>query len=430
MYPSDTIAAIVTAPTKAAVSIIRISGKDSWEIIEKLTSKVFIDHQIQLSWIYENSNKLDQALILPFKAPKSFTGEDVIEIHSHGGIWLTEKILELVLNNGARLAQRGEFTQRAVINGKMDLSQAEAIADIIDAKSASSSQNAIKIYQGELGSQIKSMRLSLLNLLGEVTASIDFPDEVGEFDRQKFSQIILQELKQIDILLAGEKEGHILRNGYKVAIVGNPNAGKSTLLNALLKKERAIVTDIAGTTRDLIEESYSIKGLPIVLLDTAGIRETEDKIEKIGIEKSYQAIQEADLILHLIDMTNYTEEDYDQENLRVGTKLDLVSDYDEELFDICISSKNDQNIEELKNMIYDKIIQLNTDLVKINLRQADLLRHAKQALDKSLEASKNLSEDFWTIDLRQAIQSLGEITGETLTEELLDNIFARFCIGK
>jgi len=430
MYPSDTIAAIVTAPAKAAVSIIRISGKNSWEIIQRLSSKIFIDHQIQLSWIYENENKLDQALILPFKAPKSFTGEDVIEIHSHGGIWLTEKILELVLNNGARLAQRGEFTQRAVINGKMDLSQAEAIADIIDAKSASSSQNAIKIYQGELGSQIKSMRLSLLNLLGEVTASIDFPDEVGEFDRQKFSQIILQELKQIDILLAGEKEGHILRNGYKVAIVGNPNAGKSTLLNSLLKKERAIVTDIAGTTRDLIEESYSIKGLPIVLLDTAGIRETEDKIEKIGIEKSYQAIQEADLILHLIDMTNYTEEDYDQENLRVGTKLDLVSDYDEELFDICISSKNDQNIEELKNMIYDKIIQLNTDLVKINLRQADLLRHAKQALDKSLEASKNLSEDFWTIDLRQAIQSLGEITGETLTEELLDNIFARFCIGK
>ncbi|MCE2928935.1 MAG: tRNA uridine-5-carboxymethylaminomethyl(34) synthesis GTPase MnmE [Candidatus Caenarcaniphilales bacterium] len=430
MYPSDTIAAIVTAPAKAAVSIIRISGKNSWEIIQRLSSKIFIDHQIQLSWIYENENKLDQALILPFKAPKSFTGEDVIEIHSHGGIWLTEKILELVLNSGARLAQRGEFTQRAVINGKMDLSQAEAIADIIDAKSASSSQNAIKIYQGELGSQIKSMRLSLLNLLGEVTASIDFPDEVGEFDRQKFSQIILQELKQIDILLAGEKEGHILRNGYKVAIVGNPNAGKSTLLNSLLKKERAIVTDIAGTTRDLIEESYSIKGLPIVLLDTAGIRETEDKIEKIGIEKSYQAIQEADLILHLIDMTNYTEEDYDQENLRVGTKLDLVSDYDEELFDICISSKNDQNIEELKNMIYDKIIQLNTDLVKINLRQADLLRHAKQALDKSLEASKNLSEDFWTIDLRQAIQSLGEITGETLTEELLDNIFARFCIGK
>jgi tRNA modification GTPase len=435
-----TIASIITAPGEAAVAIIKISGKDSWIIAEKLTNKNFKHRYLELAWIKnEAQENLDQCLILPFRAPHSYTGEDLIEIHSHGGIWVSEKILELVLNCGARLAKAGEFTERAFLNHKLDLSQAEAILDIIQARSSGSSENAIKLYQGYLGIALKEIREALLNLLGEVTASIDFPDEVGAYDREKFNQRICEVNQSIEKLLEGEREGHILRYGYKVALVGNPNAGKSTLLNTLLKRERAIVTEIAGTTRDVIEESYSIKGLPIVLLDTAGIRTSEDTVERIGIQRSHQAIKEADLVLYLVDLSD-TDNHLDSEiyklvrsknHLVIGNKSDLQSSSNTNA-DIKISSLKQENIEELKELIYKCILEKSStsNQVKINHRQADLLRKAKTALEHSLQASKHEAEDFWTIDLRAAIAALGEITGETLTEELLDNIFSRFCIGK
>ncbi len=428
------IASIVTAQGSAAVSIIKISGDGSWSIAEKLTSKKFAHRLVELAWITHDNKKIDQAIILPFKAPNSYTGEDLIEIQLHGGQWITEYVLELILAQGARLARPGEFTQQAVLNHKIDLSQAEAILDLIHANTSISAQNAIKIYQGELGNSIKLLRLKLLNILGEVTASIDFPDEVGNYDPSLFRIKIQEVIDEIDHLLAGEKEGHILRNGYRIAIVGKPNAGKSTLLNTLLKKERAIVTNIAGTTRDIIEESYSLRGLPLVLLDTAGIRKSDDLVEQIGIQRSFSALADADLVMNLIDLSTKEEiNDYDLEHvniLKVGTKLDLACQ-DSSKTDINISAKNNINIEELKNILFEKISSLSKtkDLIKINHRQGDLLRQAKNALEDSLAATA-LSEDFWTIDLRTAIHSLGEITGETLTEEILDNIFSRFCIGK
>jgi len=428
------IASIVTAQGSSAVSIIKLSGDGSWDIAEKLTGKIFKHRFVELAWITHDNKKIDQAIILPFKAPNSYTGEDLIEIQMHGGQWITEYVLELILAQGARLARPGEFTQQAVLNHKIDLSQAEAILDIIQANSSISAQNAIKLYQGDLGNSIKLMRNELLNILGEVTASIDFPDEVGNYDPSQFQRRLQKIIIEIDNLLAGEKEGHILRNGYKVAIVGKPNAGKSTLLNTLLKKERAIVTNIAGTTRDIIEESYSLRGLPVVLLDTAGIRHSDDLVEQIGIQRSFSALAEADLVMNLVDLSSEPENNnYNLNNvniLTVGTKLDLAN---QEGFstDINISAQNNINIEELKNMLFEKISSLSKtkDLIKINHRQADLLRKAKSSLEDSLSAT-GLSEDFWTIDLRTAIHCLGEITGETLTEEILDNIFSRFCIGK
>ena len=445
----STIAAIVTALAESAVSIIRISGEDSWSIIEKLTNKEYKARHFQLAWIYDADHKIDQALILPFKGPNSYTGEDVIEIHSHGGLWLSQRILELVLEAGARLAKPGEFTERAFLNQKLDLSQAEAIMDMISARTDLSGKNAIKLYEGALGVAIKKLRDDLIKLMGELIAGIDFPDEVGDLDLAKFQSSINAALEEIDILLAGEKEGHILREGYKVALVGDPNVGKSSLLNALLKNERAIVTEIAGTTRDLIEESYSIKGIPLVLIDTAGIRDSDDKVERIGIERSHKAIEEADLVLVLYDLDKEIDEATfhdlftkvkNKNYLLVGTKLDLVDqakviNLEEKLsanFDLLISSKEAINIDGLKELIYERIaVKSSSAPIKINQRQADLLRQAQESLNKAFDASKaSLAQDFWTIDLKAAIAALGEITGDVLTEELLDNVFSSFCIGK
>lgn len=431
----STIAAIITAPSKAAVSIIKISGEDSFRIVEKLTNKTFTARMMQLAWICDPSSNahIDQALVLPFRAPHSYTGEDVIEIHLHGGVWLTEKVLSLVLEQGAVLAKAGEFTERAFLNHKIDLSQAEAIMDLIEARTNTAGNNAIKLYEGYLGKEIFIIRERLLNLLGALTAAIDFPDEVGDYNPAKFRQITNEVIAQIDQLLAGEQDGHILRNGYKVAIIGNPNVGKSTLLNTLLRKERAIVTEIAGTTRDLIEESYSLNGMPIILLDTAGLRESDDRVEKIGIQRTLEVIEQADLILHLQDLSKTEQTNFKhhgKEVIRIGTKADLNSELKLDC-DIQISAVKNHNIDTLKEMIFRKITDSSiiNSTVKINHRQADILRKTQNALLSSLEASSE-TIDFWTIDLRQAIIYLGEITGETLSEELLDNIFGRFCIGK
>jgi tRNA modification GTPase len=425
-----TIAAIITAPGEAAISAIRISGEESWAIAEKISKKSFKERQVELTWIKKANEKLDQVIIIPFKKPRSFTGEDVIEIHSHGGFICVNKILELVLENGARLARPGEFSEQAVLNSKMDLVQAEAIHDLITAKTDLARKNAIEIYKGELGNEIKELRASLLNLLGAITASIDFPDEVGDYDKDSYIKSVNKYISNIDKFLKTERQGEILRNGYKVALIGKPNAGKSTLLNTLLKKERAIVTDIEGTTRDSIEEFYNLDGFPIILIDTAGLRDSKDIIEKIGIERSREIAQSADLILELIDLSDATTTIQIEKSLKVGTKADLGVKTEIKT-DVNISAKENENIEALKQLLKEKINLLagSEGNVKINQRQADLLRQSKDALKRSITATE-LSEDFWTIDLRNAVHHLGEITGDSLTEELLDNIFSRFCIGK
>lgn len=448
-----TIAAIVTAHGQGAVSIIRISGEASWDIAQKLSKTSFKANNFNLTWLYEGNQKIDQVLVLPFKSPRSFTGEDVIELHCHGSTWLSQKILNLVLDSGARLAKPGEFSQRAFMNHKLDLSQAEAIMDLVSSKTSLSGENAVNLYQGHLGQEIYQMRSELMNLLGEVIAGIDFPDEVGDLEPAKFIAEIESSIVKINHLLDSEEEGHILRHGFKIALVGDPNVGKSSLMNALLKNERAIVTDIAGTTRDTIEESYSINGVPVVLIDTAGIRESTDLVERIGIERSKKAIDEADLVLFLQDINEeidandkeeFLNKKYDidlaaKRYLFLGTKSDLRSGSSKATsqltatkldFDLEISALKETNLEELKGLVFENIIRSDSP-VKINERQADLLRQSKSALEKSLLAVKdNLPQDFWTVDLKAAIHSLGEITGAVVTEELLDNIFSSFCIGK
>jgi tRNA modification GTPase TrmE len=391
----DDIASIITPTGIAAVAAIRISGPNSHKIIQKISNlkeQDLIPGTFKLAWIIdykagenaenglmqasqkgtahertssrlrrtndrsvlnvhedheddenaeievrEQCQKVDQALVLCFKAPKSFTGEDVIEIQCHGGTWLSKKILSLVLENGARLAQAGEFTERAILNKKIDLSQAEGILDLIHSRGELSSTNALKLYSGNLGKRIQELRVELLGILAELIACIDFPDEVSEYSREVFSQRLYEIIDEVQEILKSEKSGLILREGFKVALAGAPNAGKSSLLNAMLENDRAIVTDVAGTTRDVIEESINLNGLTVVFLDTAGIRESEDKVEQIGIGLSKKVIQEADLVLWLEDLSSETafavhgNESTEillnlkpEKLLRIGTKLDLV----------------------------------------------------------------------------------------------------------
>jgi tRNA modification GTPase len=399
---------------------------------------------------------VDQALVLCFKSPKSFTGEDVIEIQCHGGTWLSKKILSLVLENGARLAQAGEFTERAILNKKIDLSQAEGILDLIHSRGELSSTNALKLYSGNLGKRIQELRVELLGILAELIACIDFPDEVPEYSREVFSQRLYEIIDEVQEILKSEKSGLILREGFKVALAGAPNAGKSSLLNAMLESDRAIVTDVAGTTRDVIEESINLNGLTVVFLDTAGIRKSEDKVEQIGIGLSKKVIQEADLVLWLEDLSSENafavqgDESAEillnlkpEKLLRIGTKLDLVEAGEnaeigvrEQCYDILISTSKDINIKKLKELIFSKanpelkkVHDINA--VSINTRQADLLRQCINELKKAINAAQdNLAHDFWTIDLKAAIARLGEITGDDLNEEILDTMFSQFCIGK
>jgi tRNA modification GTPase len=474
----DDIASIITPTGIAAVAAIRISGPNSHIIIQKISNlkeQDLIPGTFKLAWIIDykagenaeddekaengvmqRSQKVDQALVLCFKAPKSFTGEDVIEIQCHGGTWLSKKILSLVLENGARLAQAGEFTERAILNKKIDLSQAEGILDLIHSRGELSSTNALKLYSGNLGKRIQELRMELLGILAELIACIDFPDEVSEYSREVFSQRLYEIIDEVQEILKSEKSGLILREGFKVALAGAPNAGKSSLLNAMLESDRAIVTDVAGTTRDVIEESINLNGLTVVFLDTAGIRESEDKVEQIGIGLSKKVIQEADLVLWLEDLSSETafavhgNESTEillnlkpEKLLRIGTKLDLVEAGEnaeigvrEQCYDILISTSKDINIKKLKELIFSKanpelkkVHDINA--VSINTRQADLLRQCINELKKAINAAQdNLAHDFWTIDLKAAIARLGEITGDDLNEEILDTMFSQFCIGK
>jgi tRNA modification GTPase len=474
----DDIASIITPTGIAAVAAIRISGPNSHIIIQKISNlkeQDLIPGTFKLAWIIDykagenaeddekaengvmqRSQKVDQALVLCFKAPKSFTGEDVIEIQCHGGTWLSKKILSLVLENGARLAQAGEFTERAILNKKIDLSQAEGILDLIHSRGELSSTNALKLYSGNLGKRIQELRVELLGILAELIACIDFPDEVSEYSREVFSQRLYEIIDEVQEILKSEKSGLILREGFKVALAGAPNAGKSSLLNAMLENDRAIVTDVAGTTRDVIEESINLNGLTVVFLDTAGIRESEDKVEQIGIGLSKKVIQEADLVLWLEDLSSETafavhgNESTEillnlkpEKLLRIGTKLDLVEAGEnvglgvrEQCYNVLISTSKDINIKKLKELIFSKanpelkkVHDINA--VSINTRQADLLRQCINELKKAINAAQdNLAHDFWTIDLKAAIARLGEITGDDLNEEILDTMFSQFCIGK
>ena len=437
----DTIAAIATPLGTGGVGVIRISGDTSFDIIKKIYSKQNLTvGRISHGWIVDNGKKIDEVIILPFKNPNSYTGEDVIEIHCHGGMNVVRNILDLVLKNGARTAERGEFTKRAFLNKKMDLSQAEAVADLIHAKTRNFAIQSAKNLSGVLGEKISEIKKQIFETLSKIIAGIDFPEDVTEPEYSYLISSFENSLKEIDEILSCAKSSDILRQGVKIAIVGKPNVGKSSLFNKLLNVERAIVTDIAGTTRDVIKENLDWD-VAITLIDTAGIRESDEvgKVEEIGIEYSKQSADEADLVLFIYDASRGMDDEdkaildliKNKTHLIIANKCDLIQNKIENA--INISVETGLGIEDLKNKIKEIVCNFSSDDTEFitNKRQQDCLEKCRESLTNALNAAKiNELQDLISIDLKSALLYLDEITGEVITDEILENIFSHFCIGK
>ena len=438
----DTIAAISTPYGTGGVGVVRISGEKAFDIIEKIfTNPNFEPRKFNHGWIIDGDKKLDEVIVLPFFAPNSYTGENVIEIQCHGGVNVVNNILNLVIKQGARIAEKGEFTKRAFLNKRMDLSQAEAVADIIHSKTAEFATTSVKNLSGALKEKINNIRNEIFDVLSRITAGIDFPEDVKEPEYSYLTERFESIISQIDNILAGAKTSNLLRQGITVSIAGKPNVGKSSLFNALLNFDRAIVTDIAGTTRDVLKETLDL-GIPVTLVDTAGIRgisSEENKVEAIGIEYSKQSLQDADMILFVYDASQGIQaEDREILNLTKGkntiiiaNKADLASQRTPDV--VYISASTGDGIKELKQILTDKVCTIKPENLEFvtNSRQQVCLNRAKAALDQALLAS-HLRElqDLISIDVKSAILALDEITGELMTDEILDNIFENFCIGK
>lgn len=464
MSLSDTIAAIATAisPQQGSVGIVRLSGDRSVAIAQQIFAiggkQVWESHRILYGYVKNPVTKaiVDESLLLLMKAPRSFTREDVVEFHCHGGIMAVQQVLNLCLENGARLAEAGEFSLRAFLNGRIDLTQAESINDLVGAKSAQAAQSAIASLRGKLAQSLKYLRSKCLNVLTEIEARIDFEDDLPPLDGEWVKAEVLHVAQEAQGILATADRGELLRTGLKVAIVGRPNVGKSSLLNAWSRSDRAIVTDLPGTTRDVVDSQLVVGGIPIQVLDTAGIRETEDIVEKIGVERSRRAAQSADLVLMVVDASvGWIAQDIeiyetvcDRPIVLVINKIDKIDlaidsltiplEKDLSNGDIPIvrtAASQQRGIEELETAILqcihqDRIAAANME-VAINQRQkACLLRVVQSLANVQVAIADQLPLDFWTIDLRAAISAIGEITGEEVTESVLDQIFSRFCIGK
>ena len=441
-YEFETISAIATPLGMGGVGIVRVSGDKSFEIAQKMFSKAIKQSGvIHHGWVLDGDKKIDEVVLLPFKNPHSFTGEDVIEFQCHGGPKVVKKILELTLQNGARLAQKGEFTKRAFLNKKMDLSQAEAVLDMIHAKTDNFAQKSANNLSGALAQSVKNIKTVLFNLYSRVIAAVDFPEDVAEPEYSYLESEVNKALDSIEKILKSANASNIMRQGIKIAIAGCPNAGKSSLFNALLNLNRAIVTDIPGTTRDIIQETIDIDGIPATLIDTAGIRDDEniDKVEAIGIEYTKNCVQEADLILFLFDWSKGFDADdaliyemiEEKPHIKVATKADLAEVLNPEA--VNISSKTGFNISELKQRIKESVLEQNameSDFVT-NARQEECLKNAQIALLNAMNGVKNFElQDLISIDIKSALLALDEVTGEVITDEILDNIFDHFCIGK
>ncbi len=437
----DTIAAIATPIGTGGVGVIRISGDKSFEIIDKIYSKHNLEAgKISHGWIIDGDKKIDEVILLPFKNPHSYTGEDVIEIHCHGGINVVRNILDVVLKNGARMAERGEFTKRAFLNKKMDLSQAEAVADLIHAKTKDFAKQSAKNLSGILSTKIKEIRTDIFNVLSKIIAGIDFPEDVAEPEYDYIISEFEKALDKINKILSSANSSNIMRQGIKIAIVGRPNVGKSSLFNTLLNVERAIVTDIAGTTRDVLKETLDWD-VAITLIDTAGIRDNDEvgKVEEIGIEYSKQSADEADLVLFLYDASKGINEDdraildlvKNKNHIVIANKCDLIENRNSD--SLYLSTVSKEGLDELKSKI--KEISYNFSLEDTefitNNRQQDCLIKCRESLNQALEAAKiHELQDLISIDLKSALLFLDEITGEVITDDILNNIFDHFCIGK
>ncbi len=466
---NDTIAAISTAKGTGAIAIIRISGADAFKICDKIffpLNKKFIlsqakSYTIHFGTIRKNNEILDEVLLSIFKAPNTYTSEDIIEISCHGSVFIQQKILELLIENGARLAKAGEFTLRAFLNGKFDLSQAEAVADMISSNSKTSHELALKQMRGGFSQKIKELRKELVDFTSLIELELDFSEEEVEFaDRKNLIKLLNRIKTETSTLIESFSLGNVLKHGIPVAIIGEPNVGKSTLLNALLNEDRAIVSEIPGTTRDSIEDTINLDNINFRFIDTAGLRDSEDEIENLGIEKTYDKISQARIILFVIDISKTTCDDIEKslkdfknyiENklpeksreskkfIIVANKTDLLIESPKglkELFDmecIFVSAKRKQNV----NLIIESLLKS----VEIeNITDGSLVSNARhyEALCKSFEAVENIEKgintnvptDLVAIDIRTALHHLGEITGEITTDEILGNIFGKFCVGK
>ena len=455
----STIASISTAPGIGGIGIIRLSGEKTFEIIEKIfipKTKQKIEeikgYTIKYGNIVENGEIIDEVLVSYFKAPKSYTTENMCEINSHGGNVIVRKILELCLKNGAKLAEPGEFTKRAFLNGRIDLTQAESVIDVINAKSDKEVKSGIKQLEGFLSREIKEIKKGILDVLVNVEVTIDYPEyDTPEVQENEVREMLENTKIKLQKLEKSFDNGKILKEGIKTAIIGKPNAGKSSLLNAILKEERAIVTDIAGTTRDTIEEFVTINGIPLKLVDTAGIREASDAVEKIGVEKSIKKAEEADLIIAIFDSSKeLTDEDLEilklienRKAIILLNKSDLnsvITENDERLKNISknilkISALNKTGIEELYEKISEMFnlneINFDNDILITNIRHKNIISHALENVKKANEAlALNMPIDIITIYIKDILEDLGEITGELVTEDVINEIFSKFCLGK
>ena len=460
---SLTIAAISTAMTESGIGIVRMSGEEAFQIADKIYrskkgNKVLSEqksHTIHYGYIVDGDETIDEVLVMLMRGPHSFTGEDTVEINCHGGVFVVKKILETTIKYGARPAQPGEFTKRAFLNGRIDLSQAEAVIDVIQSKNEYALKSSVSQLKGNIKKKINEIRNEILYHTAFIETALDDPEHISvDGYGEQLKVVVDNHLKEIKELLASADDGRIIKEGINTVIVGKPNAGKSSLLNLMVGEDRAIVTDIAGTTRDVLQETINLQGISLNIMDTAGIRNTEDIVEKIGVEKAISHANDADLIIYVIDSSTPLDEN-DYKILEIVRKKKTIillnkSDLDmmitrKDVEDILpekdmipvieISAKNQKGIDELeealKEMFYKGSISFNSEIYITNVRQKTALQDAYESLRKVKESIElGMPEDFYSIDLMDAYESLGNITGETIGEDLVNEIFSKFCMGK
>ena len=461
-YNSDTICAVATPPGSGAIALIRLSGSDSLAIASKLFKpstgsfrlETIKSHHLYFGNIVYENQVIDEVLLSYFKAPHSYTAEDIVEISCHGSEYIQQRLIEILLLCGARFADPGEFTMRAFLNGRLDLSQAEGVADLIASQSRAAHRLAIKQMRGGFSGKINELREKLVNFAALIELELDFSEEDVEFaDRQQFKNLVADIKVELSTLIESFKVGNVIKKGIPVAIIGKPNAGKSTLLNAILNEEKAIVSEIPGTTRDAIEDTIIIDGYNFRFIDTAGLRATEETIEIMGIEKTYDKIEQASLILYILDIstTDSTEiaeiledfkhyiEDSSKHFILVGNKIDQLAEVppnEKELLEletVFVSAKRKENIHLLAETLVSKVKEksISADVIVSNSRHHEALQNALDAINQVEHGFEgNLPTDLIAIDIRQALHHLGTITGEVTTNEVLNTIFSKFCIGK
>ena len=446
----DTIVAISTSVGEGAISIIRLSGHDALNIVSKIFTKDLTkvdSHTIHYGFITSNNEKIDEVLVSVMRAPKTFTREDIVEINCHGGIATTNKVLEVLLENGARLAEPGEFTKRAFLNGRIDLLEAEATMDLISSKAESARKISINTLTGETSNLIKNLRSELVKIISNIEVNIDYPEyeDIEVLTNESILPDIKKFKEKLEEIIKKSEDSKVIKEGIRVGIIGRPNVGKSSLLNSLLEEEKAIVTDVPGTTRDIVEGSLIVSGIPLNIIDTAGIRKTEDTVEKIGVEKSLKIIDTSDLLIYILNNNEeITEEEKEilektknKKRIIVVNKIDLKTKLNKKLLDSYIEISVKENIgidkikDEIKRLFNIGEISTNDMTYLSNARSIALLKKSLNNINDAInEINNNKPIDIVELSLKESWNNLGEVIGETYTDELLDELFSRFCLGK